>query len=71
MTAQDNFNRVDEGDFGEDLCLLAKKDLSKEKYSVNIAAKVVSSKLREWGKPLFNKGVSKLQKGQMTMSYRI
>jgi hypothetical protein len=36
----------------EDMSRLAKEELSREKYSVNIASKVVIGKVREWGKPL-------------------
>jgi len=55
----------------EDVCNLAKKELSKEKYSINIASKMVTSKLREWGKPLSCKSRGALSKKyQLSSSYR-
>lgn len=50
---------------------MAKQEVSREKYSINIATKMVGSKLREWGKPLSSKGKTSLsRKYQLSSSYR-
>jgi hypothetical protein len=44
---------------------LAKEELSKEKYSVNIANKMVIGKVREWGRPL------KKSRGNLQRKYKL
>jgi hypothetical protein len=53
------------------VCLLAKNDLSKDKLSLNIASRMVTSKLRDWGKPVSSKSKGSLQrKYKLSTSYR-
>ena len=56
----------------EDICSMAKQELCQEKYSINIASKMVTNRLREWGKPVpCNKKTMLSKKYQLSCTYRM
>jgi hypothetical protein len=54
----------------EDMSKLAKEELSKEKYSVNIASKMVIGKVREWGRPLTKSRGNLQRKYKLSNTFR-
>ena len=55
----------------DDLCMTAKNELCNEKYSINIASKMVSHKLRDWGRQVPSKNKATLNKKyQLSCTYR-
>jgi len=56
----------------EDVCTLAKNDLCKDKYSIKIASRMVTNRLREWGKQIPCKNKTALSKKyQLSSTYRM
>ena len=67
MTASEKRLEID-----DDVCTQARNELSKEKYSLNIASKMVTNKLRDWGRQVPCKNKAALSKKyQLSSSYRM
>lgn len=54
----------------EDMSKLAKDELSKDKYSVNIASRMVIGKVREWGQPLAKSRGNLQRKYKLSATFR-